>query len=99
MAIYRVIHHSGKYHDWNAIRDLLQYVSSPEKPKSGLIFGGALFPNIAADYMEELCRAFDRTDGLLLRHSILSFSPEERIDALDAADIAVRAVRYYKQQY
>ena len=99
MAIYRVIHHSGKYHDWNAIRDLLQYVTSPEKAKSGLIFGGALFPNIAADSMEGLCRAFDRTDGLLLRHSILSFSPEERIDALDAADIAVRAIRYYKQHY
>ena len=59
----------------------------------------ALFPNIAAYSMEGLCRAFDKTEGLLLRHSILSFSPEERIDAWDAADIATRAIRYYKQQY
>ena len=49
--------------------------------------------------MEGLCRAFDKTEGLLLRHSILSFSPEERIDAWDAADIATRAIRYYEQQY
>ena len=99
MAIYRVIHRPEKYHDWNAIRDLLQYVTSPKKAKNGLIFGGALCPNIAAYSMEGLCRAFDKTEGLLLRHSILSFSPEERIDAWDAADIATRAIRYYKQQY
>ena len=40
-----------------------------------------------------------KTEGLLLRHSILSFPPEERIDARDAADIATRAIRYYEQQY
>ncbi len=70
-----------------------------QKGKERTYLWRSLFSNIAAYSMEGLCRAFDKTEGLLLRHSILSFSPEERIDAWDAADIATRAIRYYKQQY
>lgn len=49
--------------------------------------------------MQGLCAAYQKPEGTNLRHSVLSFSPEESVTAEQAADIAREAMEYYEEDY
>ena len=99
MAIYRVINSAGKYHDSHSYWDVIRYAASPEKTKPDGIFGGAVLPEIAADAMEGVARAYHKSSGIHLRHSVLSFSPTEKVSIADAKAIAREAIKYYEDDY
>lgn len=99
MAIYRVINSVGKYHDSRSYRDVIHYAISKKKTKPDGIFGGAVIPEIAADAMDGVARAYHKNSGVHLRHSILSFAPGEGVSILDAKAIAREAIKYYKDDY
>ena len=99
MAIYRVINSAGKYHDSSSYQDVIRYAASPEKTKPDGIFGGAVLPEIAADAMEGVTRAYHKDSGVRLRHSVLSFSPTENVSIEDTKAIAREAIKYYENDY
>ena len=99
MAIFKIIHAHGKYHDVSSFRDLPEYVTQSNKTTQELVLGGALFPEIAAESMQSLCAAYQKTDEVKLRHSVLSFSPEENISVSQAKGIARQALEYYEEEY
>jgi len=99
MAIYKVINHAGKYWDNHSCRDVLDYATSSERIQPYGIFGGAVLPEIAADAMEGVARAYRKDSGVHLRHSVLSFAPDEGVSVEDAKDIARETIKYYKNDY
>lgn len=99
MAIYRVINSAGKYHDSHSCRDVIRYATSPEKTKPNGIFGGAVLPENTADAMEGVARVYRKDSGVHLRHSVLSFAPEEGVSVADAKAIAKEAIKYYRSDY
>lgn len=99
MAILKVIHGRGKYHDRLSFHNLTQYATRLDKTESDLVLGGSLFPEIAAQSMQGLCEAYQKPEGTKLRHSVLSFSPLDSITAEQAADIARETMEYYEEDY
>lgn len=67
----------AKYHDPNAIRDVLTYIFDPAKTPSGYIGGVAVDPRNAEHEMSALSAAWGQAKGTRLRHMILSFDKGE----------------------
>ena len=72
-----------KYHDDQAIEDVLTYILQEEKVQDGCVGGFAVNPALAADQFEMVAQAYGKDFGIRLRHMILSFAPNEKIDLHD----------------
>ena len=99
MAVYKVINKSGNYRTDRDVRNVVKYVTSPKKIREGGITGGAVLPEIAADAMECVTRAFHNTEGLHLRHSVLAFYPEEGLSPDDVKEVARDCLSFYEDDY
>ena len=97
MAVYRVINSDGKYKDDYAVHDVLHYVVSKAAPDS--VVGGAVLPGIAEISMKGVAKAYGKDKGTRLRHSVLSFDPNDCITPRQAKDIAQQALDYYQDDY
>lgn len=77
MVIFKKIAYKGKYHDDNAIHDLVHYICRPDKTPSHIIGGiGIDFQNIA-DSMVAVSKHFKKFNKLRLHHFIVTFNPED----------------------
>lgn len=101
MAVYKVINKAGNYRNEDAAERLLAYMTSPQKAKKDGIFGGAVIPEIAALSMNTVTEIFhnDTGSGPCLRHSVLSFSPDEGLSPADVKKIASKAIEHYEDKY
>lgn len=99
MAIYKVINKSGNYRTAQDVKNVTNYVTSPGKVREDGVSGGAVLPEIAADAMESVTRAYHNTEGLHLRHSVLSFDPKECLSPDDVKEIAQECLSFYKDKY
>lgn len=99
MATFKIIHRPNQHHDANALDDVLDYCQRDKKTPSGLIFGRNVDVDYAASEMNDVAAAYGKDSGLRLRHSVLSFAPDEEIAEIEAAEIAQRAMDYYSEQY
>lgn len=99
MATYTVINEAGKYHDPDSFYDVIRYVTRPDKITTGGVIGGAVIPEIAEESMNGVIRAYYQEDGLKLRHSVLSFSPQEPITPHQVKKVAKECIRYYEDDY
>lgn len=97
MASYKVINKAGKYKDNWAIHDVIHYATS--KASADSVFGGAVLPEIAIQSMKGVNRAYHKDKGTRLRHSVLSFSPNEGVTLHQVKDVARQAIRYYQNDY
>lgn len=88
-----------KYHDDQAIEDVLTYILQEEKVQDGCVGGFAVNPALAADQFEMVAQAYGKDFGIRLRHMILSFAPNEKIDLHDAKNIAYQVAGYYGNDY
>lgn len=89
-----------KYHDDSAIQTVLQYVMEPMKTPSNYI--GKININKlshAAEEMTIVARYFGKESGVRLRHMILSFQPEEGVNAHQAYFLAHEIAAYYGNEY
>lgn len=99
MVIYKVINESGKYRNRDAAEGLLSYITSQEKARPDGIFGGAVIPKIAALSMNTVMDVFHNDTGPRMRHSVLSFSPDEGLSPAKVKKIASKAIEYYEGEY
>ena len=88
-----------KYHDDQAVEDVLKYILREDKVQDGYMGGFAVNPLLAADQFEMVAEAYGKNFGVRLRHMILSFSPSEKIDLHDAKNIAYQVASYYGNDY
>lgn len=99
MATYKVKHKPGNYQTDAEIKQVLDYAKRPNKTDKEKICGGAVLPELAVLSMECVTDAYHNESGTHLRHSILSFSPEDPITVDDAINIGKAAIRYYEDDY
>lgn len=99
MATFKVKHGKGKYHDNAAYGALIAYITNPKKVRDEGVIGAAVIPEIAAQAMETVARAYHKEDGLKLRHSILSFDSKENVSFETAKEIAQQTMDFYANQY
>lgn len=99
MATFKVKSGVGKYHDSSAYDALNQYVASSQKTREGGVIGASILPEIAAEAMQAVTRAYHKEDGVKLRHSILSFDPNERISFQEARVIAEQVMDFFADDY
>ena len=99
MATFKVKSGVGKYHDSSAYDALNQYVTSAQKTREGGVIGASILPEIAAEAMQAVTRAYHKEDGVKLRHSILSFDPNERISFQEARVIAEQVMDFFADYY
>lgn len=88
-----------KYHDDEAVADVIRYVLRKDKTVKELVGGIAVDPWHVEDQFRIVARAYGKDFGVRLRHMVLSFSPEEGIDAYDAKNIACQVAAYYGYTY
>ena len=99
MARYKVINRAGDYRTDQDVRNVLNYVTSPGKISAGSVLGGAVLPELAADMMECVTDVFHNAEGLRLRHSVLSFSPDEGLSLEAVKAIARDCLSFYEDDY
>jgi len=97
VAVYKVINQAGKYQDDRAIQDVVHYAMS--KAYEDGVFGGAVLPEIAIPSMEGVTRAYHKEKGTRLRHSVLSFAPDEKLTPSRVRDVARQAILHYENDY
>lgn len=109
MAVLKVIHSGNspaadkfdtpKYHDATAISDVIRYCCQPSKIPHRCIGGFGLNLTYAAEQMEGVIRAYGKTEGVHLRHMVLSFEAGERVSLYFANQIAHQVAWYYGSAY
>ena len=104
MAKFKVIHRSKngsdrKYHDANALNDLIFYIQCEDRTNPSLVGGLAVNPFAAAEEMEGITALAGKQKGVHLRHFIISFSPEELQSAKTAFNIAKDIAEFYADRH
>lgn len=67
---------AGKYHDDQAIPDLISYITRAEKTPSRIIYGVHVDMQNIADSMINVSRSYGKYSRLRLHHFIISFEPK-----------------------
>lgn len=96
---FRIKAGNHKYHDDDAIADVIDYVLRNDKTEPEFTGGMAVNVRFAKEQFEIVAKACGKDFGTRLRHMILSFSPNERITVLDAKNIAYQVAGYYGYLY
>lgn len=99
MPIFKVVPGYQKYHDIDSYEDVIKYCLQEYKTPNGFIGGLADDPETAILLMELHTASFYKTSGIMLRHMILSFSEDERIDYSGAFNIAQLIADFYNYNY
>lgn len=99
MAVYTVVNKAGQYRDTNAVQDVISYITSPGKVSSDGIVCGAVSLEDAVVAMNHVTKIHHKEFGPRLRHSVLSFSPEEPITPRQVKMVARECVHYYEDDY
>lgn len=99
MAVYEVINKPGDYRTAQDVERGISYITSPWKVRPDGVFGGAVTPSCAADAMNCVTDAYHNREGVRLRHSVLSFVPNEGVSIEQAKEIAQRCISYYADSY
>lgn len=73
MAIYKKIAAPGKYHDPQAIPDVVNYITRRDKTPSGIIYGVHVDMQDIANSMIAVSEKFGKNSRLRLHHFVLSF--------------------------
>lgn len=98
MPVFKLLNTKGKYYDQDARRDVLRYVI--DSAKAPHYVGGY---NVNLDYpaesMNEVAKQFGKTNGVQLRHYVISFTRMDTKDASVANCIAEWVADYFVPDY
>ena len=90
MATVKFLNERGKYHDDNAIHDVLTYICQTYKTPSGLIGGIRVDPHNPAQSMVAVSEAYQKNYGVRLRHFVVSFPAGKKYTPQAIAMVAER---------
>lgn len=91
MVLFKKIAAAGKYHDPQAIPDVIAYITRADKTPSHIIFGTHVDMQNIAGSMIAISEHYGKNSRLRLHHFILTFQTKENIDKLPQIAQAVCA--------
>ena len=94
MAMFKTANIKGKYFDENAKADVINYVLNPYKMPHNCHGGVKVDEHNIAKSMQTVSEQFGKSDGVQLRHFIISFSKNE-VSSPYTADAIARDILYY----
>ena len=98
MATLKTGNGHGKYFDPSSFHDVIAYILNPHKAPN--FYGGYHINMIdPIEDMAQISTQYGKTNGVHLRHFILSFSPDEVQDASIVNKIARMIVPYLGREY
>ena len=92
MAKIKTANQKGKYFDAEAKTDVIDYILNPYKATHGFVGGIGVNPECPAESMAVVSETFGKSNGVQLRHYIVSFSQDELTDPRKANAIAQQIV-------
>jgi len=98
MAILKTANTKGKYYESHAKDDVIQYILNPSKAKN---YCGAygVDMNAPAESMKTVSAQFGKSQGVQLRHFIISFYPNELNTPAIANEIAKQFAAFFVHEY
>ena len=99
MSYLKTANTSDKYRDLNTRKDLLNYILDSNKTPDGYVGFILTDPADPAGSMDAVAAGYGKTNGVQIRHLILSFAPWELTSPAIAAAVANDIACYLGQQY
>lgn len=99
MAKIKTANQKGKYFDAEAKTDVIDYILNPYKAIHGFVGGIEVNPECPAESMAVVSETFGKSNGVQLRHYIVSFSQDEVTDPRQANAIAQSLTAYIGQEF
>ena len=99
MAILKTFNGNGNYRNENAIELVTDYIFNPYKTRSGYLGGFGVNPEGPAESMMIVSEQFGKTNGVKLRHYVLSFAPCELTNPTTANEIGGRIAQFIGREY
>ena len=99
MAKIKTANQKGKYFDAEAKTDVIDYILNPYKATHGFVGGIGVNPECPAESMAVVSETFGKSNGVQLRHYIVSFSQDELTDPRKANAIAQQLTAYIGQEF
>ena len=100
MALIKVLNKKGKYHDTDAREMVINYILNPAKVISGFMgCTSNVNPLDIAGSMELFAQQHKKTKGIQLRHTVISFTPDEINDPETVNEIALQVASFVGQNY
>ena len=102
MALFKFLNGKGRYRGDDARTNVAEYILNPYKAKHGYI-GGA-YVNMESiesivHSMDKIAQQFGKTNGVQLRHFVLSFLPQEARDPRVVCRIGREIMSFVGQKY
>lgn len=102
MALFKFLNVKGRYRGDDARTNVAEYILNPYKAKHGYI-GGA-YVNMESiesivHSMDKIAQQFGKTNGVQLRHFVLSFLPQETRDPQEVCRIGREIMLFVGQEY
>lgn len=76
MVYFKKIACAGKYHDDQAIPDVVSYIARPEKAPSRIIYGVRVDMQNIAESMIAVSKSYGKYSRLRLHHFVITFNPK-----------------------
>lgn len=100
MPLIKVLNRKGKYHDADAREVVINYILNPAKAISGFMgCTSNVNPLDIAGSMESFAQLHKKTKGIQLRHTVISFTPDEVDDPEIVNEIAREVASFVGQNY
>lgn len=99
MAVLKTGNGSGKYFNEDAKSNVIDYILRPDKIIHNYCGGVAVSPECPAESMSLVAEQFGKSDGVQLRHWIISFAPWEVNDPKIVNEIAQRITARVGAEY
>ena len=94
MIIFKKISYADKYHDDNAILDVISYICQPSKTRSGIVGGVGVDPKNIANSMIAVSKHFKKYSRIRLHHFVISFGKEDLQSTKILPEIAQKIAAY-----
>lgn len=99
MAILESFNGNGNYRNENAIQIVTDYIFNSYKTRSGYLGGFGVNPECPAESMMIVSEQFGKSNGVQLRHYVLSFAPCELTNPTIANEIGGRIAQLIGREY
>ena len=99
MALFKKIAAPGKYHDPEAIPDLIAYITRVDKTPSRIVYGSHVDMQDIANSMIAVSEQFGKNSRLRLHHFIVTFQPKDIREPNVLPHIAEEICAYIGRSY